>query len=107
MSWECKNLVEFQAVSEACRAMFRSTPDLKQKIFDSFGFPAQGTLISMFVVPYLCSGLQSKCLMDHVKDWMSLPWPELLLMAAYRKDWKRISAASSIMSPQRPDRSES
>ena len=33
--------------------------------------------------------------MDNVKEWTSLPMPELLARASGRKDWKRISAESS------------
>ena len=35
--------------------------------------------------------------MVNVKEWASLPKPEPLTVAFYRKDWKRISAESSIM----------
>ena len=37
--------------------------------------------------------------MDNIKDWTSLPMPELLTRASCRKDWKRISADSSSNSP--------
>ena len=36
--------------------------------------------------------------------WTSPPTPELLTMASCRKDWKRISAESSLMSPPTPRR---
>ena len=45
---------------------------------------------------------QRKCWMDNITESISLPMPELLTMASCRKDWKRISAASSLMSPRRP-----
>ena len=44
-------------------------------------------------------GRQRKCWMDNIKEWTSLPTPELLTRASYRKDWKMISAESSLMSP--------
>ena len=43
--------------------------------------------------------------MDNIKEWTSLPMPELLIMASCRKDWKKISTESSLMSPRRPKRS--
>ena len=36
--------------------------------------------------------------MDHVKEWTSLPVPDLLL----QKSWKRISTESFLMSPDDP-----
>ena len=50
-------------------------------------------------------GRQRKCWMDIIKEWIPLPFPELLTMASCRKVWKRISAESSLMSPRRPNRS--
>ena len=50
-------------------------------------------------------GRQRKCWMDNIKEWTSLPMPELLTRASRRKDWKIISAESSLMSPWRPNRS--
>ena len=50
-------------------------------------------------------GRQRKCWMDNIKEWTYLPLPELLTMASCRKDWKRISAESSLKSPRRPNRS--
>ena len=52
-----------------------------------------------------CHGLQKKCWMDNIEQWTSLPVPELLTRASCRKDWKRISAESSLMSPRPPIRS--
>ena len=43
-----------------------------------------------------------KCWMDNIKVWTSLPMPELLTRAFCRKDWKKISAESSLMSPRWP-----
>ena len=40
----------FQAIGEACKAMFRPTPGLKEKTFDSFVFSAEGTLVSASAV---------------------------------------------------------
>ena len=37
-------------------------------------------------------GRHRKCWMDNMKEWTSLPMPELLTMAFRRKDWNRISA---------------
>ena len=48
-----------------------------------------------------CSCQQRKCWMDNIKEWMSLPMPELLTMTC-RKDWRKISAESSVMSPYDP-----
>ena len=39
---------------------------------------------------------QKKCLMDSIKEWTSLPMPELLTKTSCKKDWKRISAESSL-----------
>ena len=50
-------------------------------------------------------GRQRKCWMDNVKEWTSLLMPQLLTRASCRKDWKGISAESSLMSPRRPNRS--
>ena len=47
----------------------------------------------------LCCGRQRRCWMDDIKGWMSLPVPELLTWASCRKDWRRISAELSLMSP--------
>ena len=55
-----------------------------------------------FRAPWRCGrrrGRQRKCWMDNVKEWTSLPMPELLTMAFCRKDWKRFSAESSVVSP--------
>ena len=43
-------------------------------------------------------GRQRKCWMDNIRDWTSLPIPELLTMTSCRQDWKKISAESSLMS---------
>ena len=37
--------------------------------------------------------------MDNIKEWTSLPAPELLKVASRRQDCKKISAESSFMSP--------
>ena len=42
-------------------------------------------------------GQQRKCWMNNIKVWTSLPMPELLTGASCRKDWKRVSAALSLM----------
>ena len=44
-------------------------------------------------------GRQRKCWVDNIKEWATLPMPELLTRATCRKDWKRISAESSLVSP--------
>ena len=46
----------------------------------------------------VCRG---ECWMD-IKEWTSLPTPELLTRASCRNDWERISAESSIMSIRWP-----
>ena len=38
--------------------------------------------------------------MKKVKEWTSPTIPELLTLASCRKDWERISAESSLMSPR-------
>ena len=43
-------------------------------------------------------GRRRKCWMDNIKEWTSLPMPELLTMASCRKDWKRVYTESSLMS---------
>ena len=50
-------------------------------------------------------GRQRKCWMDNIKELTSLPLSELLTGASCRKDWKRICAESSFMSPKWPNRS--
>ena len=50
-------------------------------------------------------GRQRKWWMDNIKELTSLPMPELLPWASRRKDWKWISAESSLMFLPRPDRS--
>ena len=52
-----------------------------------------------------CRGQQRKCWMDHIKEWTSLPMPELLTRASCRKDWKRITAESSVLTSTQPSRS--
>ena len=47
---------------------------------------------------------RGKCWMDNVKEWTPLPMPELLMMASRKIDWERISAESSLMFLQRPNR---
>ena len=51
-------------------------------------------------------GRQRKCWMDNVKEWTTLPMPELLTMASRRQDWKRVSAESSLLCSRRPNRSK-
>ena len=46
----------------------------------------------------VCCSQHRKFWMDDIKEWTSLPMPELHMMSCRRKDWK-ISAESSIMSP--------
>ena len=40
--------------------------------------------------------------MVNVKEWTSLPMPELLAMASRLKDWNRISAEASLKSNEDP-----
>ena len=40
--------------------------------------------------------------MENIKEWTSLPMPELLARASCRKDWKRIPAESSLLPPLPP-----
>ena len=49
-----------------------------------------------------CHGQHRKWWLDNVKEWTSLPMAALPIMASHRKDWKRISAKSSLMSSQWP-----
>ena len=37
-------------------------------------------------------GRHKKCWKENIKEWTSLPMPELLTRASCKKDWKRISA---------------
>ena len=46
-------------------------------------------------------GQQRKCWMDDIKDWTSLPMPELLTKTYRRKGWKRISDGLSLMWPRK------
>ena len=46
-------------------------------------------------------GQPRKCWMDNIKEWTSLPMPALPTSASCRKDRKRISAESSVISPGR------
>ena len=43
---------------------------------------------------------REKCWMDNIKEWNSLPMPELLTRASCRKDWKRIPGDRSLVFPQ-------
>ena len=43
--------------------------------------------------------------MENIKEWTYLPMQELLTRTSCKKDWKRISAESSLNSPRRPSRS--
>ena len=52
-----------------------------------------------------CCGWQRNCWMDNIKEWTSLPVPELLTRASCRKYWKRIHAESSLMSFWQPNQS--
>ena len=52
-----------------------------------------------------CHGWQRKCWMDNIKEWTSLPMPEVFTMASCGKHWKRIFAESSVMSPWQPSQS--
>ena len=45
-------------------------------------------------------GREKKCWMDNVKEWTSLPMPELLTRASCRKDWKRICLLYTSPSPR-------
>ena len=60
----------------------------------------QGTLVGV-----RRRGWHRKCWMDNIKEWTSLPMPELLTVAYCRKHSKRISAESSAISQRRPTRS--
>ena len=51
-----------------------------------------------------CHGWQRKYWVDNIKEWTSLPMPELLTMASSRKQ-KRITAESSVVSPEPPSQS--
>ena len=55
----------------------------------------QGTLVGWWHLSQ-----QKKCWMDNIKEWNSLPMPELLTRASCRKDWKRIPGDRSLVSPQ-------
>ena len=50
-------------------------------------------------------GRQRKCWMDNIKEWTSLPVPDLPTRASCRKDWKRISPGPSLMTLRRPNQS--
>ena len=60
-------------------------------------------LFDIAVYKHLFSGHKRKRWVD-VKEWTSLPMPELLTLASRREDWKRISAESSLMPPRLPNR---
>ena len=92
-------------------AMYRSTPGFKERAFKlCVLLSPDGTLISASAAPHCggtleggrYSGQQRKCCMDNIKEWTSLPMPELLTMAS-RKRWKRIYAESSVVSLRQPD----
>ena len=42
---------------------------------------------------------EEKWCMDNIREWTFLVLPELLTAAFCRNDWKRISAESSLVSP--------
>ena len=60
---------------------------------------------SLMLSSHLCLCLAGRQQMDNVKDWTFLPTQELSTMASRLKNWKKISAESSSMSPRRPNRS--
>ena len=55
-------------------------------------------------------GRQRKCWMDNVRQWTSLPMPELLTRAFYRKHWKRVNLCWTVPHvlppPRLPNRSK-
>ena len=51
-------------------------------------------------------GRRRKCWMDNVKEWAPLPMSELLTRAFCRKDRKRTSAESFLMSHRQPNQSK-
>ena len=44
-------------------------------------------------------GWHRKYWMNNIKEWTSLPVPELLTRVSCRKDWKGVSAESFFMTP--------
>ena len=54
---------------------------------------------SVHLISWRHHGRQRKCWMDIVKEWLSLPIPELPTMASRKKVLKRISADLSLVSP--------
>ena len=74
-----------------------------------FGHTRHGSVFKTILKGTLGDGRrrsrQRKCWEDNIKEWTSLLMPELFTTASSRKDWKRISAESSVMSPRRPNRS--
>ena len=50
-------------------------------------------------------GLTQKYMLDGQHQQEDMPMPEVLTRASCRKDWKRISAESFLMSHRRPNQS--
>ena len=61
------------------------------------------TILAVTLEGWRCRGWQGKFLMDNIKEWTSLLMPELLTRVSCKKDWKRISGESSLLSHRRPN----
>ena len=69
-----------------------------------FGHVTRHDSLSKTILHGTFEGGQRKCWTDNIEEWTSLPMPEVLTRASCRKDWKRISAESFLMSPRRSNR---
>ena len=76
---------------------------VKRRKLAWFGHVTRHNSLSKTILQGALEG--GKCWMDNVKEWTSLPMPELLTRASCRKDWKKISAESFLMSRRRSNRS--
>ena len=76
---------------------------IKRRKFAWFGHATCNDSLSITILQGILEGgrrrgRQRKYWMDNIKEWTSLPMPELLTRASSRKDWNRTSVESSLMS---------
>ena len=108
--WECVRSKRRSSIKEHYTSVVQSFNFFHFSFFSFFFLAFNGTVCTNWA-PFAKTifhgsleggrrrGRQRKCWLDNVKEWTPLPMPELLTMASRRKDWKRISAESSVMSP--------
>ena len=98
-SWETKEKIPKRAWKRQIGTQLQGNgmhPDC-----DTFCMASKVFKTSLYIMLY-CENLQQrKIWIDHIKEWISLPIPKLLMIASHWKDWKRISAVPSHL-PYQP-----